>query len=141
MRGLADLMAGRREAFSQQVARWSRLVAFAAIALAVACADLKALMDVASAIQDKYHMPASINVNNGTHMAITFQNADVASMKLDSAGMYDFARGVAAFAKAHYAKGSELEAVSVGFATVSSTGPITVTRRDAPYEFRAAELN
>jgi hypothetical protein len=124
----------------RSVMRHSRYVALAILLTASACGDLKDIMAVSTAVQEHYHMPASINLNNGSHLAITFQNASVQSLKLDSAGLDGFARGVAAFAKAHYAKAPQLEDVTVAFATVSSTGPLTVTRTEAPYRYRASEL-
>jgi hypothetical protein len=107
---------------------------------AVACADLKDIMAVSKAVQDRYHMPANVNLNNRSHLTITFQNAPVASMKLDSAGLEEFARGVAAFAKSHYPKASELEDVTVTFATVSDNGPITITKTDAPHRYAVRDL-
>jgi len=112
----------------------------AGVLAAVGCADLKDIMAVAGAVEKQYHMPVNVNLNNHSHLAITFQNASLESMKLDSTGVDGFARNVASFAKAHYAKRAELEDVSVVFARVSSTGPLTVTRTDAPYVFKASEL-
>lgn len=120
--------------------RFLRWLTLAGALSAVGCADLKDIMAVAGAVEKQYHMPVNVNLNNGSHLAITFQNASLESMKLDSTGADGFARNVASFAKAHYAKRAELEDVSVVFARVSSAGPLTVTRTDAPYVFKASEL-
>jgi hypothetical protein len=120
--------------------RYLRWLTLAALVAAAGCDDLKDIMAVAGAVEKQYHMPVHVNLNNGSHLAITFQNASLESMKLDSTGADGFARNVAAFAKAHYAKQAELEDVSVVFARVSSAGPLTVTRTDAPYVFKASEL-
>jgi len=73
--------------------RRTHYVALAALLIASGCGDLKDIMAVSTAVQEHYHMPASINLNNGSHMAITFQNASIESLKLDSAGLDGFARG------------------------------------------------
>src|SRR5215218_11222292 len=75
------------------VMRRTHYVALAALLIASGCGDLKDIMAVSTAVQEHYHMPASINLNNGSHMAITFQNASIESLKLDSAGLDGFARG------------------------------------------------
>lgn len=69
-----------------------------------------------------------------------FQNAPLEAMKLDSAGRDTFARDVATFAKAHYPKAEVLDDISVAFASVSQTGPLTVTKPGAPYSFRPRDL-
>ena len=42
-------------------------------------------MALANAIQTEYKIPASVTVNNGSHLRIMFQNAPLEAMKLDSA--------------------------------------------------------
>lgn len=120
--------------------RHSRSLAIAAILVTAGCADIRDMMKLSTAMREHYHMPASINLNNGSHLAITFQNVPVESLKLDSAGVEGFARGVATFAKDHYPRAAQLEDVTVGFATVSSTGPLTLTRTDPPHRYRMSEL-
>ena len=118
-----------------------RRIGMAVVAtVAVACADLKDIVTLASEIQSEYKIPANVSVNNGTHLQITFRNAPLEAMKLDSAGRATFARGVAAFAKAHYPKSGQLDDITIGFASVRQTGPLTVTRTDSPYSFRASDL-
>ena len=120
--------------------RLRRIGAVLAAAAAVACADLKDITALAGAIQTEYKTPANVSVNNGSHLRITFQNAPLAAMKMDSAGRATFARQVATFAKAHYPKAGQLDDISVAFANVTQAGPLTVTRTDAPYSFRPGEL-
>jgi hypothetical protein len=120
--------------------RLSYLAVLLGLLAVVACDDLRDVMAVSSAVQERYHMAANVRLNNNSHLAITFQNAPVASMKLDSAGLEEFARGVAAFAKAHYPKAKQLEDVTVAFSTVSDNGPITIERTEAPHRYLASEL-
>lgn len=120
--------------------RLPHLVVLVGLLAAVACDDLRDVMAVSSAVQERYHMAANVRLNNNSHLAVVFQNAPVASMKLDSAGLEEFARGVAAFAKAHYPKAKQLEDVTVAFATVSDNGPITITKTDTPHRYLANEL-
>jgi hypothetical protein len=119
--------------------RFVRLSSLAALALLGACGDVKSVMALSSALQTQYHLPANVRINNGSHLAITFQNAD-RTLKLDSLGRASFARDVAAFAKAHYSKASSLTDVTVAFANVSSTGPVTITRGEGQYVFQSSEL-
>ena len=104
-----------------------------------ACVDMKAIMGLADALQTEYHMPVNVNVNNGSHLTVTFPKDAVAQLKLSDEGRADFARGVARFAVSHY-HGEALSDVQIAFQSVSNTGPITVTRTDAPFRFTADEL-
>ncbi|MFL6826011.1 MAG: hypothetical protein ACJ8E2_06060 [Bradyrhizobium sp.] len=72
-------------------------------------------------------------------MTITFQNAPKSMLTADSAGL-SVARDVAIFTKRRYPKASQLEDVTIAFATVNNLGPIKVTRTDAPHTFRLREL-
>lgn len=120
--------------------RLSRIGTVVLAANAVACADLRDVVALASAIQTEYKVPANVSVNNASHLRITFQNAPLDRMKLDSAGRATFAREVATFAKAHYSKAGQLDDITIAFASVKQTGLLTVTRTDAPYSFRARDL-
>ena len=120
--------------------RSTRLLPLLGVVGAMACADLEDISAFAADLQAEYNLPANVNLNNGSHLAITFQNVPEERLKLDSAGKAAFARGVATFAKAHYNGASHLQDVTVRFATVSSTGPLTITRNDAPYSFTMSEL-
>ena len=112
----------------------------AGLLVVTGCGDLRDITTVAEAIQAQYHVPASIRIGSGGHLAITFQVAPTGTHGPDSATTAEFAHGVAAFAKAHYPKAAQLEDVTVQFATVSRSGPLTVTRTAAPYVFPAGEL-
>lgn len=120
-----------------------RLLRFLAVVLAAttvaSCADLKDIVTLASQLQERYHVDANVKVTNGSHLYIDVQNA-AAAAKLDSTGKAELARDIAAFAKAHYPRGGQLEDVSVAFSSVSHTGPITVARFGTPYSFAASEL-
>lgn len=120
--------------------RLLRLIAITAAVLVAGCADIKEIVNLAVAIQQEYKAPANVNVRNKSHLVITFQNAPQAAAKADNVERAEFARGVARFATAHYKKAAELEDITIAFADVSSNGPVTVTRTDAPYRFSMREL-
>ncbi len=105
----------------------------------LACADLKAVMALAEALQTEYHMPVNVNINNGSHLTVTFPNDAMAQLKLADDDREKFARGVARFAVSHY-HGEAISDVQIAFQSVSSAGPITVTRSEAPFRFTADEL-
>ena len=104
------------------------------------CGDLKNLVALSSALQEKYHVTPNVNIMNGSHLLITFQNMDDLA-KTDSAGRERFAREVATFAKAHYPEANHLEGIAVTFATVRSAGPLTMTNVDAPFSYHPADLH
>jgi hypothetical protein len=103
------------------------------------CSDVKDLLAFNSALQAQYGTPADITLS-GTHLTITFENAPKSMLRADSAGSSSVARDVAIFAKRRYPKASQLEDVTVAFATVTDFGPIRLTRRDPPHTFRLHEL-
>ncbi len=116
-----------------------RLLALALAAMVCGCGALKDVMTLASSLEQQYHRPVNVNIQNGSHLTITLQGGkeDAAS---DSATSAELAHEVAAYAMHHYAHPESLEEITVAFASVSSAGPVTVTRTAAPYTFTAAEL-
>ena len=106
----------------------------------LACADLKAVMALSEAIQAEYHMQPHVEIFNGSHLTLTFEKDAIAELKLSDEDRASFARKVAGFALSHYRSGTALEDVTISFQSVSSAGPITVTRTDAPFTFTASEL-
>jgi hypothetical protein len=121
--------------------RLKRIVVGLLALAAVACADLKAVVALSEAIQTQYHLPANVAINNNSHLTITFPKDAVAELKLTDDARASFARNVASFAVSHYHGGTPLSDVRIAFQSVSNTGPITVTRTDAPFTFLASELH
>ena len=117
-----------------------RLIGIAAALTLGACADFKEILALSAALQEQYHAPANVMINNGSHLVVTFQNLPQESFKSDSAGKQRFARDVAMFAKAHYPDSAKLDDITIVFASVKSAGAITITRSDAPYSFATREL-
>lgn len=120
--------------------RLKRLPLLLVAVCAVACADVKALMSLSSALQSQYHMQAQVHLKNRSHLTITFPTESIEALKLDSAGRAGFARDVAGFAKAHYQQASQLDDVSIAFASETRFAGAEVTRTETPYTFRAGEL-
>lgn len=120
--------------------RLKRLPLLLVAVCAVACADVKALMSLSSALQSQYHMQAQVHLKNRSHLTITFPTESIEALKLDSAGRAGFARDVAAFAKAHYQQASQLDDVSIAFASETRFAGAEITRTETPYTFRAGEL-
>ncbi len=115
---------------------------FAALAASLAltaCAGLKDLAALDSALQQRFGVMPQLQLNNRTHLSVTFRN-DESAAKLDPAGRVELAHDVALFVRDHYPEASQLEDISVAFGTVSKTGPLTITRTDAAYRFSMAEL-
>ena len=120
--------------------RLKRLPLLLVAVCAVACADVKALMSLSSALQSQYHMQAQVHLKNRSHLTITFPTESIEALKLDSAGRAGFARDVAAFTKAHYQQASQLDDVSIAFASETRFAGAEITRTETPYTFRAGEL-
>lgn len=117
-----------------------RSVVVVAVLTMGACADLKEILALSAALQEQYHAPANVSINNGSHLVVTFQNLPQESLKADSVGKERFARDVATFAKTHYRDSAKLDDITIVFASVKSTGAITITRSDAPYSFATRDL-
>ena len=110
------------------------LVTLLLLAASAGCGDLKSIASFAFAVNREFHLPVKVNVSNGQHMTITFENAPADHLK-DSLSRGDFAYLVARFAKAHYAKADSLSDVTIAFRSVSSYGPVTITNDDTPFVF------
>lgn len=117
----------------------STLVATALVSACGAVADLGELATLSGALSDRYGAPAHVNVHNGTHLTITFQNAPAA--ELGPAEREAFAREVAEFTRTTYSRAHELAEIRVGFSETSGVGPVRVTRTEAPYHWSIAELS
>jgi hypothetical protein len=92
------------------------------------------------ALKKEYHVPANVNLNNRTHLSITFQSPPAAVAKGDEAAREWVAREAATFAKQHYLEAGQLDDITITFANVSNYGPVTVTRTDTPFSFRVRDL-
>ena len=103
------------------------------------CDGFKDTLALSGAIQKQYGVPANVNLTNGSHLIITFQNLPQQT-KGDSTDRAKFAAQVASFTKAHYAHADELDDVTIAFAQVKSAGPLTLTRTDAPYTFATKDI-
>lgn len=111
--------------------RSRQIIGLAAAVVAGGCAELRDLNALSSALEQQYHASASVNLNNGSHLRITFQNVPTAAFAPES---------VAMFAKGHYPHAEQLEDITIAFAQVTRTGPLTVTRTDAPSTFSVRDL-
>jgi ferric-dicitrate binding protein FerR (iron transport regulator) len=100
--------------------------------------DLREVMALQAAVSKQYGEQTAINLSNGSLLTVTFQNSRYAD--LPSSERNDFARGVAEFAFAHYARRDSLRSVSVGFRSVKSAGGFSLSTTDAPYSWPAGEL-
>lgn len=113
-----------------------------ALASALAgCFEMSSLRDLqklSAAINERYHEQAGINLTNGDHLTITFQNSKYATLPADS--RQAFALDVARFAFAQYAQRDSLQSVSVGFRAVEGAAGFTLTRSEVPYSWSGAEL-
>lgn len=109
--------------------------AFSASLAAAGCADLRGLATLSADLRSQYGVPANVNLNNGRHLRITFQNVPPEKVAGDSSARARFARDVAAFARHHYPDASRLDDISVAFATVSTKGPVTISKVDGSYDF------
>ena len=105
---------------------------------AAGCEGLKDLSTVYTALDEHFHEPMNVNLNNGSHLVITLVNAP--ERELDDTGREAYARDIAAFAKSRWPHRGTLEDVTVAYSSQSRTGPLTVTRSNGVYRWKIAEL-
>ena len=79
-----------------------------------------------------------INISNGTHLAVTFQNSPIA--ELAKVEQESKARQVAIFVRDHYGGYGKLSTVSVAFIQHKQYGPLSVTKTQAAFSFKKSEL-
>jgi len=79
-----------------------------------------------------------INISNGTHLAVTFQNSPIA--ELAKVEQESKARQVAIFVRDHYGGYGNLSTVSVAFIQHKQYGPLSVTKTQAAFSFKKSEL-
>src|SRR5213593_2886052 len=109
-----------------------------ATVLILGCADMKDLMSLDVALMSEFH-EQSVHVDLSSHaLTVTFANSTRATAP-DSVKAA-FARQVAEYVRDHYAHYSSLELIIVGFSKVSQTGPVTVTRGEASFQFTPQDL-
>ena len=116
-------------------------VATAVLALELAaCGELRSVVTLSSDIQKQYHLAANVAVNTSGTMRITFSTAALDSKQMDDAAREKFARDVATFAKARYAKSAQLNEIVINSVVVTSTGPMVVSRTTPQFSFPVRDL-
>jgi hypothetical protein len=97
--------------------------------------------DLAAALEQQYHAPATVRRADTSHLMVIFHGLPDTVLEQDSSGKAAFARTVAAYAKDHYAKRSELTSVDVVFVGTAEGRPVMVaTQGNGPFRFAASEL-
>lgn len=106
-----------------------------------ACSDVGELRDLrvlSASISTQYGTAASINLSNGARLTVTFQNSKYS--ELPDSSREDFARRVAQYAFAQYARRDSLTEIRVGFRSVRGAGGLSVSHSEVPYAWPRAEL-
>ena len=121
----------------------TRTAACVALALSIgACKgfadDVRAVMSLAQALNERYRQPVKVNINNRSHLVITFQSAPVTASSADEREA--FAREVAVFAREKYVNAQTLDDITVAFIDAKSFGPVNVTSSQGSYVWTIAEL-
>lgn len=117
--------------------RTGAIAILAAIAIS-GCETLKDASSLYTALDQRFHEPMNVNINNGSHLVITLVNAP--EDELDDAGREDYARQIAAFAKSRWAHPDQLDDITVAYSSVSKKGIVTYTNTSASYRWRLDEL-
>lgn len=107
--------------------------------LAVACADLSAMLSLRQGLATRFNEPGiSINLSNHTALSVMFVNSKLASLPdSDRAVM---ARQVAEYVRDHYRGYASLISIAVGFEQAGRVGVFSYTMRKSPYSFSTVEL-
>jgi hypothetical protein len=102
------------------------------------CQGLKDVMALYTALDQRFHQPMNVNLNNDSHLVITLVNAP--ERELDDAGREDYAREIAAFARSRWPHRAQLDDITVAYSSVSKKGVVTYTSTTASYRWRLDEL-
>ena len=97
--------------------------------------------ELASAIEKQYHTPVTVRRSDSTHLMVILHGLPDAVAGEDSTRKMAFARTLAGYAKAHYAKRSELADIGVVFVgTPKGQSFMVATQGNGPYRFTVSEL-
>ena len=108
-------------------------------ALSLACGEVRDIISLQQSVAREFHNSGvNINLNNAVHLTVTF--ADSSTAALPDSDRVAFAVRVAEYVRDHYARYDTLQTISIGFATVKQTGPITFTNSRVLYRFNPREL-
>lgn len=113
-------------------------IAILAAIVVTGCEMLKDASALYTALDQRFHEPMNVNINNGSHLVITLVNAP--EDELDDAGREDYARQIAAFAKSKWPHPDQLDDITVAYSSVSKKGIVTYTNTSASYRWRLDEL-
>ncbi len=107
--------------------------------LSLACGDLREIISLQQGLAREFHDPGvNINLNNAVHLTVLF--ADSSRAALPDSDRAAFAFRVAEYVRDHYARYDTLQTISVGFATVKQTGPITFKNSRVLYRINPHDL-
>ena len=105
------------------------------------CEDVQRIMDFQQRLASEFNTAGvSVNVTNGIHLSVTFYD-DSASAVRPTLDRGRLARRVADYVRDHYPGYSDVQTVSVLFATRKISGPLTVTETTGDYTFTRSELD
>jgi hypothetical protein len=106
-----------------------------------ACARSDEQRDLAAALEQQYHTSATVRRSDSTQLMVILHGLPDSAIDRDSSGKAAFARTVASYAKAHYARRSELTNVGVVFVGTAQGQPVMVaTPGNGPFRFATSEL-
>jgi hypothetical protein len=113
---------------------------FTMMLVVTGCTRSDAQRELASALEQQYHTPATVRRSDSTHLMVILHGLPDAAPDQDS-GKAAFARTVASYAKAHYSKRSELTGIGVVFVGTAQGQPVMVaTQGNGPFHFASSEL-
>jgi len=92
---------------------------------------VKDLVKLSTAISAEFGSQAEVNVTTGKKLTVTLKNSDAAN--LPAADREHFARLVALFVVAHYAKVDSVDTIAVGFKSERGALGVKVTTSNTPY--------
>jgi hypothetical protein len=124
---------------SQSLVRAARLLgALVLLVFVAACEGMADLMALQKALTAEYKEPVNVHLTTSGDLTITFVNAEGGSA--DSTRQRATARRMARFAYRSYPRRDRIRSVTIAFASVSKTGPVSVTRSQGHHTWSATEL-
>jgi hypothetical protein len=104
-----------------------------------ACKGMKGMLSLQKGLVTEFQWgQIGVNINNGSYLTVTFQNAPFASESPEQRSV--ICRRAAEYVRDHYSGYAALSTVAVAFASRQDYGPLNVTHSQRPCTYSTSKL-
>ena len=114
------------------------MLVFVAVSACTVWDSVKGLITLSAAVAKEFGSQNAIDLNTQGRLTVTFKNSDAANLPPDQ--REKFARLVAEYVVAHYARVDSVRSVAVGFKSEGGALGVRVSTSNTPYAWSVAEL-